>query len=123
MNRGVYYMHSNSIYIAVILIPDQLAIKEQASMIFQSQYYNFQQNVFETVICKVPAIMFKHQCVKRIADTSPVYHYGLHQMKEYPAGHRDKSVVCMRSIRFMKRWKVRANLNIKMVFPAIWIPF
>ena len=74
MNHGVYYMHSNSIYIAVILIHDQLAIKEQASMIFQSQYYNFQQNVFKNVICKVPAIMFKPQCVKRIADTSPAGH-------------------------------------------------
>ena len=42
MDYGVYYMYSNSIYISVILIHNQLVIKEQAAMIFQSQYYNFQ---------------------------------------------------------------------------------
>ena len=42
MNYGVYYMHSGSIYISVILIHGQLVIKEQASMIFQYQYYNFE---------------------------------------------------------------------------------
>ena len=41
MNYGVYYMHICSIFISVILIHGQLVIKEQASMIFQPQYYNF----------------------------------------------------------------------------------
>ena len=43
MNHVVYYMRSiYAVYISVILIHDQFVIKEQASMIFQSQYYNFQ---------------------------------------------------------------------------------